>query len=267
MVASERDFKWQEMAILVRTNAQTRALEEELLRRGLAYSLIAGTRFYERAEIKDVMAYLRLLRRPEDPLSFGRVLNVPARGIGKTTQEALERLAESEQEKPWAVLGDDRMLEFAFSSRATTALQNFRQLIEKLRNEAERSPLPALLRHGARRVRLPQKPRSQRRRSTNARRENLAELISAAQQFTEENTFSSEDLLFGLPRPRSPGERHRQALGGRGIAPDDPARRQGPRVRSGGHRRPRRRGAAAFQRAGTKAKTASRRSAGSSTWE
>ena len=86
---------WSDMAVLVRTNAQTRALEEELLRRGLSYNLVAGVRFYERAEIKDLVAYLRLLRNPDDVLSFERVLNRPPRGIGKKTSGTLSRRSPS----------------------------------------------------------------------------------------------------------------------------------------------------------------------------
>ncbi len=219
MVSQERHFKWQDMAILVRTNSQTRVLEDELLRRGLSYSLIAGTRFYERAEIKDAMAYLRLLRRPDDPLSFGRILNVPPRGIGKTTQEALERLAtqSTPARSAWDVLGDERLLEFAFPNRALTALRGFRGLIEKLRGEAERSPLPTLLR-----LVLEEsgylKQLDPKDEEDKARRENLDELINAAQQFTEENTFgNSEDLLSAfLDHVALVSDT--DALGGRGIA-------------------------------------------------
>jgi DNA helicase-2/ATP-dependent DNA helicase PcrA len=217
MVANESRYKWQDMAILVRTNSQTRSIEDELLRRGLSYSLIAGTRFYERAEIKDVMAYLRLLRRPDDPLSFGRVLNVPTRGIGKTTQDALERLAASAKKSAWEVLGDDRMLEFAFSSRAMAALKGFRQMIERLRIEADSLPLPALLRllldaTGYLKSLDPKIEEDQ------ARRENLQELINAAQQFTEENTFgNSEDLLSAfLDHVALVSDTDK--LGGKGIA-------------------------------------------------
>ena len=74
------------MAVLVRTNAQTRSLEDELLRKEVPYTLVGGVRFYERAEIKDLIAYLRVLRNPRDGISLLRILNVPARGIGKGTQ-------------------------------------------------------------------------------------------------------------------------------------------------------------------------------------
>ncbi len=71
------------VAVLYRTNAQSRAIEDALIREGLAYRIIGGVRFYERKEIKDVLAYLRLAINPHDDVSFRRVVNVPSRGIGK----------------------------------------------------------------------------------------------------------------------------------------------------------------------------------------
>ena len=217
LVSSERLAKWQQMAILVRTNAQTRVLEEELLRRGLPYSLVAGTRFYERAEIKDLLAYLRLLRRPEDPLSLGRVLNVPTRGIGKTTQDALERLATQSRKSAWEILGDERMLDFAFSGRAVTALRGFRLLIESLRVEAERLPLPALLRMVLEETGY-LKQLDPKDEEDNARRENIAELVNAAEQFTEENTFGSTEDLLSAFLDHVALVSDTDALGGAGIA-------------------------------------------------
>ena len=79
-------------AVLYRTNAQSRAIEDALMREGVPYRIIGGVRFYERKEIKDALAYLRLLINPHDDVSFRRVVNVPARGIGKSVLEALESI-------------------------------------------------------------------------------------------------------------------------------------------------------------------------------
>ena len=78
------------IAVLYRTNAQSRAIEDALMREGVAYRIIGGVRFYERKEIKDALAYLRLLINPHDDVSFRRVVNVPARGIGKSVMDALD---------------------------------------------------------------------------------------------------------------------------------------------------------------------------------
>jgi hypothetical protein len=79
-------------AVLYRTNAQSRAIEDALMREGVAYRIIGGVRFYERKEIKDALAYLRLLINPHDDVSFRRVVNVPARGVGKSVMDALDAI-------------------------------------------------------------------------------------------------------------------------------------------------------------------------------
>ncbi len=80
-------------AVMYRTNAQSRVLEEEFIRRGMKYRLVRGTRFYERKEVKDAIAYLRLVHNPHDSVSMARVINTPARGIGAKTITALDRWA------------------------------------------------------------------------------------------------------------------------------------------------------------------------------
>ena len=80
-------------AVLYRTNSQSRLVEEALRRYNISYTMVGGFSFYERAEIKDLLAYLRLVRNPHDSMALQRVINTPVRGIGKTTLETLERLA------------------------------------------------------------------------------------------------------------------------------------------------------------------------------
>lgn len=84
-LVSETPAKYGDMAVLYRTNAQSRAMEEALVRRGIAYTIVGGTRFYDRQEIKDVLAYLKVLQNPRDDVSVERIINVPKRGIGTTT--------------------------------------------------------------------------------------------------------------------------------------------------------------------------------------
>jgi DNA helicase-2/ATP-dependent DNA helicase PcrA len=170
------------MAVLVRTNAQTRSLEEELLREQVPYSLVGGVRFYERAEIKDIVAYLRLLRNPRDTLSFLRVLNTPPRGIGRGTQELLEQRATELGQPLWDVLLLDEI--DRLPARSAKALGAFRDLVEDLRKAAEMLPLPALLTQllestGYLDMYRGANPEDQ------ARLENIQEFRSAAQEFTE----------------------------------------------------------------------------------
>ena len=115
-------------AVLYRTNSQSRLVEEALRRYNIRYTMVGGFSFYERAEIKDMLSYLRLVRNPHDSMALQRAINTPARGIGKTTLETLERLALETGSSTWDALGaavSNRLV----SARAAMALQQFRQLI------------------------------------------------------------------------------------------------------------------------------------------
>ena len=115
-------------AVLYRTNSQSRLVEEALRRYNISYTMVGGFSFYERAEIKDLLAYLRLLRNPHDSMALQRVINTPARGIGKTTMETLERLALETGVSTWDAIGA-AIANRLTPARATMALESFRQLI------------------------------------------------------------------------------------------------------------------------------------------
>jgi DNA helicase-2/ATP-dependent DNA helicase PcrA len=115
-------------AVLYRTNAQSRLVEEALRRYNISYTMVGGFSFYERAEIKDLLGYLRLIRNPHDSMALQRVINTPTRGIGKTTLETLERLALETGASTWdatAAAVQNRLIQ----PRALSALESFRQLI------------------------------------------------------------------------------------------------------------------------------------------
>ncbi|MGD0731565.1 MAG: UvrD-helicase domain-containing protein [Terracidiphilus sp.] len=115
-------------AVLYRTNSQSRLVEEALRRYNISYTMVGGFSFYERAEIKDLLGYLRLVRNPHDSMALQRVVNTPARGIGKTTLETLERLALETGVSTWEALSaaiTNRLI----PNRALVALESFRQLI------------------------------------------------------------------------------------------------------------------------------------------
>src|SRR5208283_2933333 len=112
-------------AVLYRTNAQSRLVEESLRRYNIRYTMVGGFSFYERAEIRDLLAYLRLVRNPHDSMALQRVINSPARGIGKTTLDTLERLALETGVSTWEVIGaaiSNRLI----PNRALTAIESFR---------------------------------------------------------------------------------------------------------------------------------------------
>jgi superfamily I DNA/RNA helicase len=115
-------------AVLYRTNSQSRLVEEALRRYNIRYTMVGGFSFYERAEIKDLLSYLRLVRNPHDSMALQRVINTPARGIGKTTLETLERLALETGKSTWEAL-DAAIKDRLIPNRAVQALDSFRQLI------------------------------------------------------------------------------------------------------------------------------------------
>jgi DNA helicase-2/ATP-dependent DNA helicase PcrA len=115
-------------AVLYRTNSQSRLVEEALRRYNIRYTMVGGFSFYERAEIKDLLCYLRLVRNPHDSMALQRVINTPVRGIGKTTLETLERLALETGASTWDAIGaaiQNRLI----PNRALIAIESFRQLI------------------------------------------------------------------------------------------------------------------------------------------
>jgi DNA helicase II / ATP-dependent DNA helicase PcrA len=117
------------VAVLYRTNSQSRLVEEALRRYGIAYRMVGGFSFYERAEIKDLLSYLKLVQNPDDSIALARVINTPARGIGKTTLEVLDRLSIETGMSTWAAMGH-AIREQLLPARACIALATFRKVIE-----------------------------------------------------------------------------------------------------------------------------------------
>ncbi len=176
-------LKLSDFAILFRTNAQSRPFEEELLRANLPYSVVGGVKFYERAEIKDILSYLRLTTRPHDTPSIERVINVPSRGIGDTTVNALSESAAANDISLWTVL--EGGLEF-LPARAAKAVREFREIVHDLQRAAG-SPLPefldyVLLRTGYRRMLA-----ESRDLQDETRLQNLEELVNSAAEFCQNN--------------------------------------------------------------------------------
>ena len=143
LVGSE-GYSLSDCAILYRTNAQSRAFEDCLLRRGTPYRLVGGQRFYERREIKDVLAYLRLVANPRDAVSFSRVVNVPRRKIGDKTVAEVERLARRRRISPFEAVARLDEAE-GLGAGALTALRGFAELIERMRTLSGQLALPDLI--------------------------------------------------------------------------------------------------------------------------
>ncbi len=183
-----------DIAILYRSNAQSRVLEEALLRANIAYHIHGGVRFFERAEIKDALAYLRLMTNVEDDVAFERVVNFPTRGIGEKTLETIRHEAREHSTSLWQTVLR-QVSDGVFSARASNALTGFLHLIERIRNTLLTAGLEAQVEgvldmSGVRTHFLNMKGER-----AEAKRENIEELIHAARQYEEEQEETSSDLL------------------------------------------------------------------------
>ncbi|MGB5147852.1 MAG: DNA helicase II [Porticoccaceae bacterium] len=172
-----------EVALLYRSNAQSRVLEEALLRAAIPYRIHGGHRFYERLEIRNALAYLRLLVNPDDDAAVERVLNTPTRGIGERTVAQLREVARAGGISLWQVLrngvGD-------LPARAAGAVRGFTALIEELRADVDRFDLPELADRMLTRTGLLEFHRRETGERGAARGENLDELVSACRAFVPE---------------------------------------------------------------------------------
>jgi DNA helicase II / ATP-dependent DNA helicase PcrA len=181
VAAARRARPQGEVAVLFRTNAQSRPFEDELLRSNLPYILVGGTKFYERTEVKDLLAYLRLARNPADDVSFRRVVNVPARGVGAATLEALEARAVEKGVPLLAAVGD---LPTAMTERARKALSEFSGLVKRLAHfgALEGNGAGAAMAFALEETGLARLYENSLDPQDEARRENLDELLAAARE-------------------------------------------------------------------------------------
>lgn len=181
-----------DIAILYRSNAQSRVLEESLLRGGIAYRIYGGMRFFERAEIKDALAYLRLLVNPNDDASFERIVNFPTRGIGEKTLQALRGHARETQSSLWqaaqSILTGNQL-----TQRAGSALSRFIHLIETLRAKLSDVPLDEQIAHVIHDSGLSVHYTQSKGEKAESKLDNLHEFINAARQFCEEQEEEEEE--------------------------------------------------------------------------
>jgi DNA helicase-2/ATP-dependent DNA helicase PcrA len=186
------------VAVLYRTNAQSRTIEDALMREGIAYKVIGGVRFYERKEVKDALAYMRLVINPHDDVSLRRVINVPARGVGKGVMDAVEAISpEAGDDLPLLSAGLQPALaanslwarivrgleDHAFPPRAAASLTVFRDLIVTLTQIARTDSVSIAIGKMLDRSGYLQDLRDERNEDAEGRVENLAELVSAAREY------------------------------------------------------------------------------------
>jgi DNA helicase II / ATP-dependent DNA helicase PcrA len=175
-----------DVAVFYRTNAQSRALEEVLVRTGLPYKVVGGTRFYERREIKDALAYLRVVANPTDDVNLRRVLNVPKRGIGDRAEGSIASLAERERIPFVAALGRPEDAP-GIVSRSVTAIRGFTALLEGLQELAadQGTGVADLVEAVLHRSGYLDQLRASTDPQDESRVENLAELVAVAKEFDD----------------------------------------------------------------------------------
>ncbi|HEY5263955.1 MAG TPA: DNA helicase II [Steroidobacteraceae bacterium] len=179
-----------EVAVLYRSNAQSRVFEEAFLNARMPYRVYGGLRFFERAEIKDALAYLRLSASRADDTSFERVVNLPVRGIGAKTMDTVRALARGNATSLWIAAG--ACIQSGLAQRAAQALQAFLQLIDKLGREIQGLELHEQVDHVIQMSGLIEHFKKEKGERGEGRIENLLELVSAARGFSPESEAEVE---------------------------------------------------------------------------
>lgn len=183
-----------DVAVLYRSNAQSRAYEEALLSEQVPYRVYGGQRFFERAEIKDTLAYLRLIANRDDDAAFERAVNTPTRGIGERTLDEVRKRARADAVSLWEA-ARRASGESALAARARNALAGFASLIDALQADVAQMPLQEKIDHVLQRSGLRDHYANESRGQLDSRTDNLDELVSVASRFTR----SDEDDAAAMP--------------------------------------------------------------------
>ncbi|QIR38391.1 DNA helicase PcrA [Tolypothrix sp. PCC 7910] len=180
------ELNWGSFAILYRTNAQSRPFEELLVKYQIPYTVVGGMRFYDRKEIKDVIAYLRAIANPADTVSLLRVINTPRRGIGKTTIDALLNASQQLGTTLWEILSDDTSVN-TLAGRGAKSVKGFAEMISRWQDEIGTMPAAEIVQGILEDSGYVQDLLSQGTDESQDRIQNVQELYNAVLQFQEEN--------------------------------------------------------------------------------
>lgn len=177
--SGKRSFS--DIAILYRTNAQSRVIEETLMKANINYNIVGGTKFYDRKEIKDILAYLRLVANPDDDISFARIVNVPKRGVGATSVDKIAAYADMNGMSLFEALGQVDFI--GLSARAANALDEFRQTIENLTNMQEYLSVTELTEEILEKTEYREMLKAEKSLEAQSRLENIDEFLSVTKNF------------------------------------------------------------------------------------
>ena len=182
-IKRQDDCGYDQFAILYRTNAQSRSFEEEFRKQGIPYRIYGGLSFYQRKEIKDIIAYFRLVANPDDEEAFKRIINYPARGIGATTVMKIADCAHQNQASFWEVIGNVEHYGLNVNKGTQTKLENFRLLISSFIDRSHTLDVYELGHTIIRESRISEDIMSGKNADDLARQENLEEFLSGMQTF------------------------------------------------------------------------------------
>ena len=185
-IKREDDCGYDDFAILYRTNAQSRSFEEEFRKQGIPYRIYGGLSFYQRKEIKDIIAYFRLVANPDDEEAIKRIINYPARGIGATTVAKVAACAHENQVSIWEVIGEAARYGLNVNKGTLTKLENFRLLISSFIDRSHTLDVYALGDAIIKEARISEDIMQGKDADDLARQENLEEFLSGMQTFVAE---------------------------------------------------------------------------------
>ena len=186
MESKNPELNWKDFAILYRTNAQSRAMEEVLTRFSIPYKVVGGLRFYDRREIKDVLAYLRLAVNPADSVSLKRIINTPRRGIGKTTLDNLDKAAAELDVSLWDVIKDETSVK-TLAGRASKKVTAFARMVSGWQERVETAKPTDIIQDVFEQTGYIEDLKGKGTEDDLNRIENIQELYNAVIQFEEEN--------------------------------------------------------------------------------
>ncbi len=193
MLMREEDASYSDFAVLYRTHSQSRVIEDSFIRNGLPYNIIGGLRFYERKEIKDILAYLKLVVNPSDNVSFKRIINFPKRGIGNKTIEHLETLSADNEISMFNLASNP---DFPELSKSRASLLEFSKVLKELAEFSKDNSADEVIKHLLSRVPLIEEYEKEGEVDAKTRIDNIEELVSMAVELKEkENITSVEEFL------------------------------------------------------------------------
>ncbi|MFM7437344.1 MAG: DNA helicase PcrA [Snowella sp.] len=190
LISENPDLNWGSFAVLYRTNAQSRAFEDGLIQNNIPYNIVGGFKFYDRQEIKDSVAYLRVIANPSDTVSLLRIINTPKRGIGKTTMDSFINASRELEIPLWEILSDETSVN-TMGGRAAKATNQFAQMIKSFQSQIDILSASEMLDQVMKASGYLDELQAKGTEEADNRLANIAELYNAVLQFQEDNEDTS----------------------------------------------------------------------------